>query len=184
MKIMTDNLWLRPIKEEDKDKLREWRNASRESFFDEKEITVEGQDRWYTKYASLPPGTDMMFIATKITTGEEVGTIALYDVNIDNRTALLGRVLIRERYRGHNYAQEMVNGIRDFAFNTIRLHKLVDETDLLNTTAQKIYFAAGFKTIGQRFILVTPYLFRIVVILELINPNHDLKRPLRLVEVD
>jgi len=77
-----------------------------------------------------------------------------------------------------------VNAIRDLAFNTMRLHRLIVEADLMNTKAQHIYFTSGFKTIGQRFIPATKYLFRIVIILEMLNPDHDLRKPLRIESYD
>ena len=185
MKITTKNLWLRPIKESDRERLREWRNEYREWFFsdDGKEITQERQEKWFKKYTSLPSGTDMMFIATKLGTQEEIGTIALYNVNMDERTAIMGRVLVLKQYLGHNYSQEMVDAIRDLSFDTMRLHRLIAETDLTNTKAQHIYFTAGFRTVGQRFIQSTRYLFRIVVTLEIVNPDHDTNKPLRLVNL-
>lgn len=186
MKIVTKRLWLRPINEKDNENLRIWRNTHKEMFFsyDGTDISPERQDKWFKKYTSLPPGTDLMFIATILNTGEEVGTIALYDVKMEDRTAVMGRVLVLEKYRGHDYAQEMVDGLRDFAFETMRLHVLVVETDILNKKAKQIYFKAGFDTIGQRFIPMTKYLFRIVEIMELLNPDHDTSKPLRIVETD
>jgi len=184
MKIKGVRLQLIPIKESDIEKIRVWRNTNRESFFDDKEISEEAQIKWYKRYTQIPPGTDLIFIAKNMASGEDVGMIALYDVDIDTRTAYIGRVLILQKHRGQDYGQEMVDLIRDFAFDTMRLHRLVVETDLLNGKAQTIYHVSGFKTIGQRFLPVTAFLFRIIVILEMINPDHDLRKPIRLESVE
>lgn len=184
MKIKGTRLQLRPIKEADIEKIRQWRNSNREAFFDDKEISTKAQAKWYQRYLSTPSGTDMVFIAHNMASGEDIGMISLYDVNIDERTAYIGRVLILNKHRGHDYGQEMVNLIRDFAFETMRLHRIVVETDLLNSRAQTIYHISGFKTIGQRFLPTTEYLFRIIVIMEMINPDHDPNKPIRIVSVE
>jgi len=184
MKLKGGRLQLIPIQEKDLEKVRQWRNDNKDAFFDSSEISPEAQAKWWKKYSSLPPGTDTIFIAKNIFSGEDVGMVSLYDIDIDTRTAYVGRVLIIPKHRGHNYGQEMVDLVRDFAFETIRLHKLIVETDLLNTKAQTIYHVSGFLTIGQRFMQITSYLFRIIVIMEMTNPSHDIKRPVRLVEVE
>lgn len=184
MKIRTDRLWLRPIKEEDQIKLRWWRNTSKENFFDNKEISEEAQTKWFKKYTSLPPGTDLMFIITT-KAGEEVGTVAIYEIDTVDRKAKIGRVLILEKFRGKNYAQEAVEGLCEFADETLRIRSLLVETDMLNDDAIAVYHRTGFRTIGHHFIRVAnTYLYRVIVIMERINPNFDIKKPMRVVEVE
>jgi RimJ/RimL family protein N-acetyltransferase len=184
MKIKTERLWLRPIEEKDQLKLRWWRNSSKDNFFDNKEITEEAQTKWFKKYKGLPSGTDMMFIATT-KGGEEIGTAAIYDLDTTDRTAKIGRILVIERYRGKGYAQEIVEGLCSFADETIRLHSLIVETDMLNDDAIAVYHRTGFRTVGQNFLRVSStYLYRIIVIMRRINPNYDDKKPMQVVEVE
>lgn len=151
MKLKSEHLWLRPINSKDTEKLREWRNKYREYFFDSGEITNEQHKMWYTKYTSSP--TDTMFIITLLYTGQEIGTIALYNIDTGSRTAEVGRIILLDEFRGHGYAEEAVKCLVDYAFNNVRLWKLRVEAFLDNLDAIAVYARAGFKTARPRMIL-------------------------------
>jgi RimJ/RimL family protein N-acetyltransferase len=185
VKISTNRLWLRPINEGDNEKLREWRNRHLDAFFsDPVYISQKKQEAWFESYKDRPTGTDLMFIPT-LHTGQEIGTIALYDINMSDRSALMGRILLLEKFRGKGYAQEMVGALVNFAFETMRLHTLAVETDLTNNDAISIYHKTGFSIIGMRFIQISKTnMMRTIVIMEQTNPDHDLKKPLRIVDLE
>lgn len=168
--LKSERLLFKPVDENDIEWLRETRNKHRDSFFDSHEITTEQQKAWYTKYRES--GTDHMFqVALK--SGEAIGTIALYDIDISNRTAKLGRVLLLEEFRQHGYAEEMVKTILKLAFETIRLYKVKVEVHLDNINAIAIYARAGFKSIT-----------RPIQLLEATNPNFDPKKSVRIESYD
>lgn len=184
MKIKTSRLYLRPIELGDLETLRKWRNDHKDIYFDSTEISLARQEKWFKRYMALPPGVDNMFIIST-RSGEGIGTIALYDVNIDDRSATIGRVLLLETFRGKGYAQESVQALKDFAFTKMRLHRLVVETDLTNNNAISIYHKTGFSIIGMRYLQTgSTFLYRLIVVMEAINPDHDTAKPVRLINLD
>lgn len=168
MKIKSDRVWLKPIDESDIEDLRNWRNTNRDNFFDAGEISKEQQSRWYRKYQES--STDKMFVITTHN-GERIGTIALYNIDVGNRTATLGRVIILEEFRGKGYAAEAVKLLTDYAFTIMRLWKIKVETHLDNIDAIAVYAKAGFKTTT-----------RPIIVLEKISPDIDWRKPITLEE--
>jgi diamine N-acetyltransferase len=170
MKIESARIRLHPIDEYDLEWLRETRNKNRNNFFSAEEITKDQQISWYERYKES--NTDNMFIiATR--DGQEVGTIALYNIDIGTRGAELGRVLILEEYRGNGYAEEAVRLLTDYAFKVFRLYKVRVHTHLDNLDAIAVYARAGFKTTTKP-----------IIILEKINPDYNPKKPLVLESYD
>lgn len=166
--IKSERLVFNCIEEKDIEWLRESRNKYRDKFFDSHEITTEQQKSWYVRYKEI--GTDQMFIVT-LKSGEKIGTIALYDIDITNRTAKLGRILLLDEFRHYGYAEEMVKSLMNYAFNTTRLYKVKVECYWENLGAIAIYYRAGFK--------VNP---KPIMQLEKINDNIDWKKSLVMVE--
>jgi len=113
----------------------------------------------------------MFIVETK--DGTPVGTIALYDVSIADRTARLGRVLLLEEYRGHSYMDEAVKILTGYAFSTMRLHKIRVEVFLDNTPAIAIYASAGYKTTA-----------RPIILMEKINVDFDPNQPLAMGDLE
>ena len=161
---------IRPLEREDIEKIRNWRNANLDKFFDASYISKEQQRKWYEKYSDSG-GTDLMFIIQA--DGEDIGTIALYNINPGDRTATLGRVLILEDYRGHGYAEEAVGLILDLAFKKMRLFKVKVEAHLDNIDAIAVYARNGFKTTT-----------RPIILMEATNPDTDWKKPIKLSSYD
>lgn len=168
--IRSERLVFKPVDENDIEWLRDTRNKYKDHFFDAHEITKEQQKAWYAKYREI--GTDHMFIV-KLKSGDKIGTIALYDVDITNRTVKLGRVLLLEEFRRHGYAEEMVQTLLKLAFETMKLYKVKVEVHIDNINAIAIYARAGFKSIT-----------RPIQLLEAVNPNYDPKKPVTIKSYD
>jgi len=171
MQIKSERLILRSLVEKDVEMIRQWRNAHRDSFFDAGEISKEQQGMWYQQYQEAG-GRDQMFIIC-LKEGTPIGQVAIYNVNIENRTATFGRFLLLEEYRHHGYAEEAVKRLLQYAFEVMRLYKLKLEVFLENMDAIAIYARAGFKTTTKPIIL-----------LEKINDDYDWKQPLCLSNPD
>lgn len=162
--IKGDRLNLVPLTEEDVELIRQWRNRHKDSFYDANEISAERQKMWYEKYKESP--TDRMYIIT-LKNGEKIGTVALFEMSVPDRTARLGRVLLLEEYRGYGYAEEAVKLLLKYAFETFRLYRIKTDTYIDNIDAIAIYARAGFKTT-----------IRPIILLEKVNPDCDWKKPI------
>jgi RimJ/RimL family protein N-acetyltransferase len=161
--IKGDRLDLVPLKESEVELIRQWRMIHKESFYDANDITPEQQRIWYKKYKESP--IDRMYIIT-LHSGEQIGTVALYEIDIQTRSARLGRVLLLEDYRGHGYAEEAVKLMLSYADNTLRLYRVTTDTYIDNIDAIAVYARSGFKTT-----------IRPIIILERVNANCDRKKP-------
>lgn len=155
---------LRPLEEKDIEMVRDWRNKYKEHFFDAGEISKDQQRQWYEKYADSA-GRDYMFVI-QLKDGTQIGTIALYNINIIERNAELGRVLLLEEFRGHNYSEAAVKMVLELAFGKMKLWKVKISVHLDNIDAIAIYARAGFKTTT-----------RPILLLECINHQLDWKKP-------
>jgi len=156
---------MRPLKDEDVELIRQWRNNHRDSFFDASEITKEMQRAWYQRYKETD-GKDQMFIMC-LKDGTAIGQVAIYNINVADRNADFGRFLLLEEYRGHGYAEECVKGMMEYCFETLRLYKVKIQVHLDNIDAIAIYARSGFKTTTR------PILY-----MERVNPNYDWKKPI------
>ena len=168
--IKSERIYLKPIGENDIEWLRETRNKYKNNFFDANEISKEQQRSWYERYQEN--STDRMFII-KLKSGEYIGTIALYNIDIGSRKAVLGRVLLLEEFRGHGYAEEAVKLLTDYAFSIMKLYKIKVEVHQDNLDALAIYARAGFKTIT-----------RPIMVLEKTNYDFDARKPLKIESYD
>jgi RimJ/RimL family protein N-acetyltransferase len=124
----------------------EWRNdaENRRCFFTQRNLTLDGQRQWYSKYLADP--TDLTFIIL-LKTGLPVGMMALYAIDQEAGTAMMGRVLTGQKaYRRHGIATEAGGLCLDYGFNTLRLRRVALETYNWNIAAIHLYEKLGFTT--------------------------------------
>jgi len=170
MLLKSERLILWPINAKDIEWLRETRNKNKDKFFDTGEISKEQQRVWYEKYQDCK--TDQMFII-RLKSGQSIGTIALYNIDIGKRIAILGRVLLLDEYRGNGYAEEAVKSMLDLAFNSMCLFKIRVEVFEDNKDAIAIYNRSGFKM-----------LTRPILIMEKINNDINWNAPIKIESYD
>jgi RimJ/RimL family protein N-acetyltransferase len=143
---------LRLITKDDIEWLRTIRNQYRDHFFTHDVITPEQQRRWYQAYADST-GRDYMYII-ELPDGTKIGTIALYNINMSDRTADLGRILLREEYWNHGIMEKAINMVLNLAFNSMRLFKVRIATFLDNAGAIALYHKCGFKSLDRPVMLM------------------------------
>lgn len=162
-----DKVSLKPIGAGDIEWLRSVRNKYRDSFYSRDEISPLQQRAWYDRYAEC--NTDLMFIIQD-KQGEKVGTIALYNIKMDDRSADVGRIIILDEYRGEGYMEEALNLLVEHAFKRMRLFKIKVSTYLDNAAAIGLYSKVGFESLP-----------RPVILMEMKNPDKEcFKAPLEM----
>jgi RimJ/RimL family protein N-acetyltransferase len=168
--LKSERLYLKPIDESDIEWLRETRNKYKDHFFDAGEISKEQQKQWYSRYREIE-GKDQMFII-QLKNGTNIGTVAVYNIDVSTRTADFGRFLLIDEYRHHGYAEEAVQCLMDYCWNTLRLWKIKLSVFLDNIDALAIYARSGFKTTS-----------RPIILLENVNEKVDFKKPIKIEDV-
>lgn len=98
---------------------------------------------------SSEPSKSLMFTARIADTNEIVGHIQLLGIDLVNMSACIGRVLVGDKnHRNKGIGMEMINGILDIAFQTLKLHRVYLGVFDFNKSAIACYEKAGFKIEG------------------------------------
>lgn len=169
--IKGKRLDLKPIDRGDVETLRVWRNKYGQDFFTSEQITKQQQRAWYQHYQDNY-GKDFMYLI-KLKDGTPIGTIALYNVEMGDRTAEVGRVMLLEHFRSQGYMEEALELIIKEAFEKIRVWKLRLSCFLDNAGAISMYHKVGFQALK-----------RPVMIMEMRNPDTNPDKPLKLSSYD
>ena len=75
-----------------------------------------------------------------------IGGISLH-MNWRRDDAILG-VILNKKYTGHGYVTEAFTGVIDYAFDTLKLHRLHAVCDVKNKAIQSIMEKLGFRNEG------------------------------------
>lgn len=142
---------IRLIGEGDLDLLRYWRNQHTNDFFTKDQLSPQQQRAWYQKYSENP--TDRMFII-QLKDSTPIGTVALYNISIADRTAELGRTLLLSEYRGQGYMEEAIKLLLNHTFETMRIWKIRLSVYLDNASAIALYSKCGFESTTRPIMLM------------------------------
>lgn len=94
------------------------------------------------------PGEWFQFAVTRRDDGSLVGDCGLHVLAEDARLAELGYTFGRS-FQGHGYATEAVRAVLDYAFDTIRLHRIAAITDVRNRGSIRLLERLGFRREGH-----------------------------------
>lgn len=145
-----EGVTLRPLRQDDIERLRAWRNDPANSMYLRQLpfITAEMQEKWYKEY--LADDDTMTFsIVENVVLGRMVGSISLYHFDQEGKVEL-GKLLIGDaeahgKQAGFRAVAAAVRtAIEQLHRNEIYLHVYED-----NIPAIKIYKQAGFKETGK-----------------------------------
>lgn len=132
---------LHSISEVDLELLRWWRNCNRDAFLDAREVAPQEHRDWFDRYRRGGDGFMWMIAAD---TFNDVGCIALYHLDVENRSAELGRLIIAEPQRKRGYAREAIECVQAFARETLGLRSVRLNVKVENEAARALYRATGF----------------------------------------
>lgn len=144
-----DNVELRPLRKDDIEFLRNWRNDPKNTGFLSKLpfITPEMQEKWFGSY--LSNDDEMIFaIVENKELNRIVGSFSLY--NFGENDVEFGKFLIGDaEAHGRNIGFNTLTAMKKIVFEhldkkTIKLHVFKD-----NIPAVKIYTKAGFKVVSE-----------------------------------
>jgi RimJ/RimL family protein N-acetyltransferase len=81
-------------------------------------------------------------------TNEVIGHIELSNIDLENLSASISRVLVSPLYRGKGYGQEMIKSVLEIGFKEFQLHRIDLRVFDFNKGAIKCYEKCGFKKEG------------------------------------
>jgi RimJ/RimL family protein N-acetyltransferase len=137
---------LRPLKREDIEALRLWRNDAENSRFIRKlpEITSEVQSTWFE--AERADETSITFAICM--EGELVGSVSLYELT--ESSAEFGRLMVGVS-KGRGIGFKATLAALGVAFNTLNVRIVKAEVSVGNMPALVIYIRAGFYITGRSY---------------------------------
>lgn len=144
-----DNVRLRPLKKEDIEKLRIWRNDPDISRFLSPipYITEIMQEKWFEKYLRDP---DEIIFAIEETDclNRVVGSLSLY--NFSNNEVEIGKIVVGdEAAHGMGIGKKAFLSAMVFAFERLKISIIKCSVHRENQSARHIYFDIGFRVIGE-----------------------------------
>lgn len=148
--LRSEHLMLRPLGAEDIEYVRLLRNReeNRHHFLYSEKIDEKAQQAWYRNYLEKPG--DYMFVIKDIQTAENIGTVAIYDVDPERRVGEFGRLMIdQQKKTAKGLGYEATLAACEIAFSQIGLRRLVLEVFADNRRAADLYRRAGFRTVQE-----------------------------------
>jgi diamine N-acetyltransferase len=144
--LENENLRLRALEPEDLDDLYRWENDS--------ELWKYGSTLApYSKFAlrdylinslnDLLQCRQLRLVAVDKKTGQSMGTIDLYDYDPINLRAGIG-ILLDTDYRHKGFGKELLELVKEYAFQVLHLNQLFAYIPESNTSSFKLFTACGY----------------------------------------
>lgn len=143
--IECGHIILVPMDEQTSEQYRKLRNRedNRNFFFNSAVIEKEQQERWFQNY--LNKQSECMFAVFLKEKMEFVGGIGIYDIDLSQKTAEIGRIIIdRNLAAGKGYGTEAIKGICNIAQDKLILKEVYAYIYSSNIASIKTFFKAGF----------------------------------------
>jgi RimJ/RimL family protein N-acetyltransferase len=151
-KIETERLVLRRLADEDLGHFLAYLNDPEVARYQSWESYTEEQAREVIeRQKSVEPGTPgqwFTFAAELKETGVLIGHVALSVKADDHRQAEIGFTFARG-YQGRGLAREAAEGVLDYAFGALRLHRVVAVTDCENARSAALLERLGMRREGH-----------------------------------
>ncbi|WP_111807391.1 GNAT family N-acetyltransferase [Aeromonas allosaccharophila] len=146
LSIKNEGLLLRPLNEKDLGDTLYWRNRDgvRQFFFYDKLINMDEHYRWYENY--LGKDTDVVLIGESL--GEKIGQLAVYDIDLNNGKAEIGRFVVSPDFAGKGMMRRLIILLCD-ACAAYGLKELYLEVLPSNERAIRLYDSIGFTIIDK-----------------------------------
>lgn len=145
------NMKLTPLSQTDIEKLREWRNDKNQTAFLRQidYITPEMQQNWYEKY--LKDDSQIVFAIHETDELKRiVGSVSLYNINIEKKTSEVGRIQIGDiDAHGRGLGRTSLIGAIKVAFRCLDIEKIEASVHKDNVQAHTNDMKIGFRIVGE-----------------------------------
>lgn len=145
-----EEICLRPFSLVDSENYRQLRNRedNRRWFKTDAVIAQEAQEKWYHNY--LLKTSEYMFAVEENETGKFLGAVGLYDVDLETKSAEIGRIII-DRYivGGKGYAAKALEAACRIAIEQLGLRRIYAEIYSDNVASLRSFRKIGFAEIAE-----------------------------------
>lgn len=145
LRIKGKQIYLRPITIEDTENVVRWRNDKKivENFIYRENISEEDHLNWF--HNKVEAGKVIQFIICDLQTDKPLGSIYLQNFQETSRQAEEGIFLGEEEAYGRGIGTEAAKLVLEYAFSTLKLHKLTARVLSYNQGSRKMHEKAGYK---------------------------------------
>lgn len=172
-KIYGDRVYIRPITEEDTDLIIAWRNsdAVRPYFIYQKPFTREGHLKWLK--TMIETGCGYQFIVCNKEDDIPIGCTYLRDYDREHNKIEYGVFLGSNEVKGKGIGTEILGLTLQFAFQTLKVHKVFARAFADNQASIGSFLKGGFtKEAHLRDEVRVNGEYRDIVLLGIINPEE------------
>lgn len=143
MTLQARDIYLRLMTKEDTDLIVKWRNEDfvRSNFIYQKPFTREGHLHWIE--TMIDTGRVVQFIIC-LKEGTPIGSVYIRDIDREHRKAEYGIFIGEREALGKGYGTQAAELAKQYAFQTLGLHKLMLRVLAGNDRAKRSYEKAGF----------------------------------------
>lgn len=164
------DIYLRLMTEADTERIVAWRNQDfvRKNFIYQRPFTKEGHLNWIK--TMIQPGKAIQFIICTNQNAVPVGSVYLRDIDPVHQKAEYGIFIGEAQVLGKGYGTQAAGLMIQYAFEAVKLHKLMLRVLADNERARKSYEKAGF--VQEAYLRDEVFLdgkFRDLVLMAVIN---------------
>lgn len=144
-----EQIYLRPMAEEDTDMVVAWRNQDwvMKNFIYRAPFTREGHLQWI--HTQIDTGRVVQFIICLKASDKPVGSVYFRDIDVTHHKAEYGIFLGEKEALGRGIGTEAAKLALQYAFSVLKLHRVMLRVLADNSRARKSYEKAGFKEEGR-----------------------------------
>ncbi|MBQ8815910.1 MAG: GNAT family N-acetyltransferase [Lachnospiraceae bacterium] len=148
---MEQQIYLRPMTEEDADVIVAWRNNPelKKFFISQADFTREGHLKWFKTMKESGRACQMMICDKK--DGKPLGSVDIKDIDKEHRKGEYGIFIGDEEARGRGIGTEAARLMIQYGFEVLGLHRIYLRALAGNERAIRSYEKAGFKQEGYLY---------------------------------
>ena len=170
------DIYLRPMTPEDTDNIIKWRNQDfvRRNFIYQELFTREGHEEWTR--TMIDSGKGVQFIICIKENDRPIGSVYLRDIDKTAKKAEYGIFIGENETWGRGYGFKTATLMLKYAFEELKLHKVMLRVLADNERAKKSYEHAGF--VQEAYLKDEVFLegsYRDLILMAAFNPAQQSK---------
>lgn len=107
-------------------------------------MSLAMEEQWFERVVADQGRTGYHFVACLLADDRPIGTVGLFELDLDNGSAGLGISIGAASDRGRGHGSDMIRALLDFSFGNLRLERIWLDVYDFNPGARRVYERAGF----------------------------------------
>ena len=147
--ITSPNYIIRPFKKEDALLWQTWDiDPEIQAHMPEPKNEAQDISTQYEYIEECENDEDGYYWSIETKDGVNIGTVSLFEINPYHKIVVLGIVIGDKEYWGKGAATEVINIIKEYAFDTLGIERIGAEVEEENMPMKKVFEKTGFEQDG------------------------------------